>query len=153
MWGYSRSIYLLSKNILFISPIYLSLSLTGQKGRGSFVLQYCETSDWHSHTHSRIHFYTPTDPLHASERVRWALSEFDHSHVLNSRSSLQVQSVQPSEMLMCWENLQKCPFLAVFFSSPETCCRLLSLYPMRFNSSQRSRQELVAFTCGFHMLI
>lgn len=44
-------------------------SSTGEEGCGSFVQQYCETSDWHSHTHSRVHLYTPTDPLHAFERV------------------------------------------------------------------------------------
>lgn len=45
------------------------LFVTGEEGCGSFVQQHCETSDWHSHTHSGVHLYTPTDPLHAFERV------------------------------------------------------------------------------------
>lgn len=42
---------------------------TGEEGCGSFVQQYCATSDWHPHTHSGIHLYTPRDSFHASERV------------------------------------------------------------------------------------
>lgn len=64
------NVYAQSKKTLCISAPSLSgCYCAGEEGCGPFVQQYRETSDWHPHAHGRIHFYTPTDPLHASQRV------------------------------------------------------------------------------------
>lgn len=52
-----------------LNCLFLLFCCIGEEGCGSFVQQYCETSDWHPYTHCRIHLYSPTDPLYASERV------------------------------------------------------------------------------------
>lgn len=58
-----------NKNLCISAPSLSGCYCAGEEGCGAFVQQYCETSDWHPHAHGRIHFYTPTDPLHASQRV------------------------------------------------------------------------------------
>lgn len=41
----------------------------GKEGCGSSVQQHSAASDWHPHTHSRVHFLPLSDPLYAAERV------------------------------------------------------------------------------------